>query len=78
MPVIPVATVYDGPFLSYSCKVSVKEGATSLLSGQVPVKLKERNVQEDMVMNIDGFSIAAIVIIVVGTVWAFYEENIRK
>lgn len=31
-----------------------------------------------MVMNIDGFSIAAIVIIVVGTIWAFYEENIRK
>ena len=71
MPVIPVATVYDGPFLSYSCKVSV-------LPEQVPVKLKERDVQEDMVMNIDGFSIAAIVIIVVGTIWAFYEENIRK
>ena len=29
-------------------------------------------------MNIDIFSIIAILIIVVGTIWAFYEENIRK
>lgn len=29
-------------------------------------------------MNIDIFSVIAIIIIVVGTVWAFYEENIRK
>lgn len=29
-------------------------------------------------MNIDIFSIIAIAIIVIGTVWAFYEENIRK
>ncbi len=29
-------------------------------------------------MNIDIFSIIAILIIVIGTVWAFYEENIRK
>mgnify|MGYP003293513650 CR=1 FL=1 len=29
-------------------------------------------------MNIDIFSVIAIIIIVVGTIWAFYEENIRK
>ncbi len=29
-------------------------------------------------MNIDIFSISAIIIIVVGMIWAFYEENIRK
>lgn len=29
-------------------------------------------------MNIDIFSILAIIIIAVGMVWAFYEENIRK
>lgn len=29
-------------------------------------------------MNIDIFSIIAILIIAVGTIWAFYEENIRK
>lgn len=29
-------------------------------------------------MNIDIFSVAAIIIIVVGVIWAFYEENIRK
>lgn len=29
-------------------------------------------------MNIDAYSIIAIIIIVGGTIWAFYEENIRK
>lgn len=29
-------------------------------------------------MNIDIFSILAVIIIAVGMVWAFYEENIRK
>ena len=31
-----------------------------------------------MNINIDIFSILAIIIIVFGTIWAFYEENIRK
>lgn len=29
-------------------------------------------------MNIDAYSIIAIIIMVVGIIWAFYEENIRK
>ncbi len=29
-------------------------------------------------MTIDIFSIIAMIIIVGGTIWAFYEENIRK
>lgn len=29
-------------------------------------------------MNIDAYSIIAIIIMVVGMIWAFYEENIRK
>ncbi len=29
-------------------------------------------------MNIDAYSIIALVIMVVGMIWAFYEENIRK
>ena len=29
-------------------------------------------------MNIDTYSIIAIIIMAVGMIWAFYEENIRK
>ena len=29
-------------------------------------------------MNIDAYSIIAIIIMAVGMIWAFYEENIRK
>lgn len=29
-------------------------------------------------MNIDAYSIIAIIIMTVGMIWAFYEENIRK
>ena len=29
-------------------------------------------------MNIDAYSIIAIIIMAVGMIWAFYEENLRK
>lgn len=29
-------------------------------------------------MNIDAYSIIAIIIMAVGMIWAFYKENIRK
>ena len=29
-------------------------------------------------MNVDAYSIIAIIVMAVGMIWAFYEENIRK